>query len=164
MPVLECHSQRDIAWLRPDRARYCAMMIKEIFPKNVEGFHVERVLDLGAGRGSFVNACLEKGLDACGVDMRKMGCPRFVLGDAAGLPFRDKIFDLVFQYLFLADMADLQKLPRREIELAVGEIHRILRPGGFVYNYSRFVCGDKMPHKFEKIVEYPYSETLYRKV
>ena len=40
---------------------------KEIFPKQSGDFQVGSVPDLGAGRGSFVNARHEKGVDACGV-------------------------------------------------------------------------------------------------
>ena len=91
-------------------------------------------LDLGCGEGhntrllasrgarvaaldvaeSFITAAAEAGLDGIS----------YLLGDGAALPFRASAFDVVTAFMSLMDVAD----PERTL----GEVARVLRPGGFV--------------------------------
>jgi SAM-dependent methyltransferase len=92
-----------------------------------------KVLDYGCGAGEIVSAMVRSGLDAC-------GCQTFYEGgDTSGkilpdiqdrvfrmqgdrVPFPDATFDLIVTNQVLEHVADL--------DIAVGEIARVLRPGG----------------------------------
>lgn len=94
----------------------------------------ERVLELGVGTGRFQAAALAWGAGlVVGLDvsstmlgLAREAAPRAhpLRGTATALPFADGSFDLVFStYTF-----DLLAL--RDVELALREARRVLRPGG----------------------------------
>lgn len=98
------------------------------------------VLDLGTGRGRWPFAMAETGLRVIGLDFVKNlidvnnseakakhleGKLRFVHGDALDIPFADESFDAV------TDFGLLQHLPRTDWPRYVGEVHRVLRLGGW---------------------------------
>ena len=88
-----------------------------------------RVVDIGCGRGGFVELCRRQLGDGLGLDnepaaariCREQGLP-FVLADAERLPFIDGSLDVV------RAKEIIEHLPNPRIMLA--EIHRALRPGG----------------------------------
>jgi SAM-dependent methyltransferase len=91
------------------------------------------VLDLGCGTGPLAPTLHAAGLELRGVDLdfamlqgavRRPGCRpgHFLLADARGLPFRDGAFGAV------VSLGLFEYLP--EPVAAMGEIHRVLRPGG----------------------------------
>lgn len=94
----------------------------------------ERVLDVGCGDGAFTEAAARLTSDVIGLDespaMLEAGAARlkgipglhWVRGDATALPFPDKTFDAVMA------VAMLGMLPAPE--RMVGEVWRVLKPGG----------------------------------
>jgi SAM-dependent methyltransferase len=90
-----------------------------------------RILDVGAGRGSFVKEARRRGLEALGLELqieapriwRRDGVPG-VLGNGAAAPFRDACFDLVRLKEVIEHVEDPLSLVR--------EARRLLRPGGLM--------------------------------
>lgn len=106
-------------------------------PRRVMPFLSDRyvsVLDVGCGAGQTLIACdLKPGVFACGVDvdeealaLGKRMSSDIALARAEGerLPFADQSFDFVISRL---------SLPYMRIPEALGEIARVLKPGGEVW-------------------------------
>ncbi len=94
-----------------------------------------RVLDIGTGEGQVARAMAASGSEVIGIDpfaaqidtaVQRAGGPTYGLGAAAGLPFADDAFDaavacLVFEHI-------------DEVDEAIAEVARVVRPGGdFVF-------------------------------
>lgn len=97
----------------------------------------ERLLDVGCNWGRWCLAAARQGYDPVGLDpclgavlaarrvARQLGLrPRFVVGDARFLPFRDGCFGRVFSY------SVVQHFSRDDARQAVAEMGRVLAPGG----------------------------------
>jgi SAM-dependent methyltransferase len=96
-----------------------------------------RFLDLGSNWGRWTIAAAQAGFDAVGVDP-SLGAVRaarrvarqldasieVAVADARHIPFPDASFDVVFSY------SVLQHLAPADVELALAECARVLRPGG----------------------------------
>lgn len=91
----------------------------------------ERILDLGAGEGQIARLAAEAGSEVVGVDptwsqMREAqhrgGGPRYAQAGAAELPFDSDAFDAVVACLVFEHI--------EELDSAVDEVARVLRPGG----------------------------------
>ncbi|EQD39279.1 Methyltransferase type 11, partial [mine drainage metagenome] len=91
------------------------------------------VLDLGCGEGRLSRDLRTLGFEVIGTDysMELVAAARaadqagtYVQADAAHLPFQDASFDLVVAFMSLQDMD--------QMDLAVAETTRVLRPGGRV--------------------------------
>ncbi|HEY4361846.1 MAG TPA: class I SAM-dependent methyltransferase [Bryobacteraceae bacterium] len=90
-----------------------------------------KALDVGCGEGRFCRALKGHGVEVTGIDptvgllevarARDLG-GTYLEGRAEKLPFEDSSFDLVVSYLTLIDIPD--------IEAAIPEMARVLRPGG----------------------------------
>jgi SAM-dependent methyltransferase len=98
-------------------------------------FAGKRVLDVGSGNGYVLSRYAKQGARVCGVDLTATGidlCRRrfrlldlpgqFLVGNAERLPFADASFDCVCSMGVLHHTPDTAK--------AVGEVFRVLRPGG----------------------------------
>ena len=98
-------------------------------------------LDVGCGEGRFCRLLNARGIRTVGVDptpalleraraLDPMGDYRLGIGEA--LPAEDASYDLVVSYLTLIDIPDYQA--------AIGEMARVLRPGGslLVANLTSF--------------------------
>lgn len=88
-------------------------------------------LDLGCGEGRFCRMLQRLGIRTIGVDPTRALIDHaraldpagdYRIGRAEALDLPDAAFDLVVSYLSLVDIADLQT--------ALSEVHRVLRPGG----------------------------------
>jgi len=98
-----------------------------------------RVLDLGCGDGQIARALASTGASVVGVDpttnqidvaAERAGGPVFAQAGAAVLPFSDGAFDGVIACLVFEHIDD--------VDAAIGEVARVLRPGGrftFVLNH-----------------------------
>jgi SAM-dependent methyltransferase len=85
-----------------------------------------RVLDLGAGPGSF--PCERPDVVVVRLDLEKphrLGLGSYVLADAASMPFRQASFDLVVSNHSLEHFI--------ELDATVREIGRVLKPNGILY-------------------------------
>jgi len=94
------------------------------------------VLDVGCGTGEYVHRANELGFSACGVEpaeaMRKVAIEKnptstILDGVATGLPFPDKMFDLVIC------IEVLRYLHRTDNKEALREMHRVLKPDGMMF-------------------------------
>jgi len=90
-----------------------------------------RVLDLGCGDGQIARALASTGVSVVGVDpttnqidvaAERGGGPVFAQAGAAMLPFGDGVFDGVIACLVFEHIDD--------VDAAIGEVARVLRPGG----------------------------------
>jgi len=89
------------------------------------------ILDLGCGVGVEADLLAQcypgavvVGLDICGAPLSKcVPCRSFLptVGDAGHLPYKDRVFDLVVSNLLL---------PWCDVDKVLGEVARVLRPGG----------------------------------
>lgn len=110
-----------------------------------------RLLDIGAGFGSFVLAARRLGLDAVGIEISEFEVmyakkrlrrdranedPESImyLGDAMRLPFDANTFDVITLWNVLEHVPDYKRL--------LYQAHKVLRPGGRMYiicpNYATF--------------------------
>jgi SAM-dependent methyltransferase len=101
------------------------------------------LLNAGCGTGGFNVAAERAGARAWGVDVEaeaaaiargRLGQDRIVRAAAEALPFPDGRFDVVYCYSTLEHVADAGR--------ALGEMARVLRPGGALYLHapSRWSC------------------------
>ncbi len=121
-------------WTYPSRRRFDETMLGHL--KDLKG---ARVLDYGCGRGDLSLYILEKGGEACGIDIsavyikaaaQRCGTAgydrskyKFYVMDAHAMDFPDDFFDIV---------VGLGILHHLEPDIALHEIHRVLKPGGRV--------------------------------
>jgi demethylmenaquinone methyltransferase/2-methoxy-6-polyprenyl-1,4-benzoquinol methylase len=91
----------------------------------------DRVLDVCCGTGDLAIAAEQQGGRVVGLDFsermlgrarRKSGTIEWVRGDALALPFGDAEFDAATVGFGVRNLADLER--------GLGELHRVLRPGG----------------------------------
>jgi len=96
-----------------------------------------RLLDVGCGTGGFSLLAAEAGADVWSVDespeavaltAARTSAERAMVATAESLPFEDASFDLIYCYSTLEHLADAGR--------AVGEMVRLLRPGGRLYLHS----------------------------
>jgi ubiquinone/menaquinone biosynthesis C-methylase UbiE len=116
----------------------------------IPGLAKLHIIDVGAGRGFFLVDCAQKGIRAVGLEMNpnviKLAKKKaeengveikIVEGRAENMPFGDGCFD----FANCAELIEHVDNPT----LVLGEIHRILVPGGMVYMsvHNRFGIYDK---------------------
>ncbi|HEV8563405.1 MAG TPA: class I SAM-dependent methyltransferase [Actinomycetota bacterium] len=103
----------------------------EAFLKDIVPAAGRRTLDLGCGEGRVARDLATRGHRVVGIDASPTmvghareadSAGRYLVGDAARLPFHDATFDLIVAYNTLMDFDDLAA--------AVGEAARVLVPAG----------------------------------
>lgn len=113
----------------------------------VEALRPDNALDVGCGEGRFCRQLAQLGVATVGIDpvdaMLDAARARHADGSyqsafAEDLPFETGYFDLVVSYLTLIDIDD--------VDAAVAEMHRVLKPGGrlLVANLSSFATSSAM--------------------
>ncbi len=101
-----------------------------------------RILELGCGSGANIWMVADEGFDAYGIDFSQKGldyCETILgqrglkanlrLADMCELPFEDNYFDFVF------DVVSMQHLSLTQHEKSIGDIARVLKPGGRFFSY-----------------------------
>lgn len=90
-----------------------------------------RVLDVGTGEGQLARLAAEDGMEVVGIDptmnqlavaAQRGGGPAYARAGAAGLPVADDSFDCVVACLVFEHIDDVDE--------AIAEVARVLRPGG----------------------------------
>ena len=112
-------------------------------PKDVPAKQV-RILEVGCGTGNNLWFAAREGFKVSGIDASKTAIgvaqERFErdglkgdlrVGDATELPFDDGIFDMAI------DRAALSHTPKDTIHQSVGEVRRVLKPGG-MFHFNPF--------------------------
>lgn len=100
-------------------------------------------LDIGCGSGKSTSTLIDMGYNVSGTDFSDEAVAicterfgdRFVRGDVLALPYDDGSFD----YITLIHV--LEHIPDGDMPVAVSEITRVLRPGGYVF-VRDFAPGD----------------------
>jgi len=137
----DCELHRD-HWFRNNaekRARRWREVLRMLEPRATD-----RVLEIGCGAGEHAIRLARFVRQVVGVDLATAGVRRaedaaervrqanavFVRSDAAALPFADAAFDKVAAIDFVEHVDDAQ------LARVLGEVHRVLRPGGIVAIYT----------------------------
>lgn len=133
--------------------------------KSLEGSH-GRLLEVGSGIGVDSIQLARCGFDVTAVDLtsnaiclaRQFARQRevaidFRLGNAEGLDFPDESFDAVYSFGVLHHTPDIDR--------AVGEVRRVLQPGGtaYVMLYHR----DSLVNLVHKVLRLPYESPRDRR-
>jgi SAM-dependent methyltransferase len=140
----------------------------QFFPLKIPGFFINRIIDIGTGKGDFVRSAVKAGFDAYGVDLRDLFVGdrgRFRRADITDrIPFPDGHFDLAFDHLFLDDLLGLQKLPIDKVRKAITEIHRVLKDGGYFFMYPPLFQRDEeiLQPEFTRVLDVEVA-VLYQK-
>jgi SAM-dependent methyltransferase len=114
---------------RPSSATGASPVLNEWLETRLERFGRDAtVLDLGSGRGYWLDRMIRRGLTPVGVEYRRERAVEYegdapvAVGDALRLPFRDASIDLVWSIHVLHHLPDP--------ETALREVRRVLRPDG----------------------------------
>lgn len=112
--------------------------------RRVSGLRVGKILDVGCGKGYFVEVCCNAGYDAYGIDVSRKAVEAAV---ARGLPCRagelssqsdwHSVFDVVTCF------ATIEHVPRPHEFLS--SIRKVLRPGGWLF-IDTGLAGDWVEH------------------
>lgn len=136
-------------WLRTVYFKSIAKKFAKLAPS--------RALDVGCADGALVNALIENGIDAYGVDISLYAIQKSPIKERlksadiehASLPFPAKYFDLVtaievFEHL-------------EKPENAISEIARVLKPNGFFFMTTPSPCVENIRNQFACV--YPLFKT-----
>lgn len=104
------------------------------------------ILDAGCGTGLSTRLLQKEGYRTCGVDIsplfltvEKQSHPttQLLSGNALGLPFQDNTFDSICAFEFIEHIPDIPAL--------IDEMHRILKPGGWIILHSPNLISPYLP-------------------
>jgi len=131
----------------------------------------KRLLDIGCNWGRWSIAAYKKGYEVIGIDpslgsimaAKRVNVSlgyniRYIVADARFLPFADDTYDVVFSY------SVLQHLNKKNVEVCLKEISRILKNGGMSYiqmanKYGMVSYYHQLKRKFREPVNF---EVRYR--
>jgi ubiquinone/menaquinone biosynthesis C-methylase UbiE len=108
--------------------KFCVSLLSPYFRKKC------KILDIGCWSGQFVGL-LDQQYKIVGIDIDKKVLEfakslyphvKFVKASALNLPFRNKLFDIVTL------LATIEHLPKRSEHKILKEIHRVLKPNGYL--------------------------------
>lgn len=113
---------------RPSAPTFLQEELDHVLLKEIVWRPGERVLDVGCGKGQYLEALRKQGASVCGMDLDKGALNKIsserdrICGSALSLPFRDNAFDVVLCHKSLYLFDD----PVRAAE----ELTRVTRTGG----------------------------------
>jgi len=119
------------AWFDTPLGRTADQLEKDLLYRLADPHPSERVLDVGTGTAHFALDLAAHGGVVIGVDLSlpmlevargKRPSAHPMLGDAAAMPLRDSVFDLVFSVTMLEFVANPEQ--------ALSDMWRVVRPGG----------------------------------
>ena len=124
---------------------YVSPLLRRVFPDSEQLANI-RILSIGCGVGSDVEALNQQGFCAFGIDAgnrseywsRRSTPERYYLANAKSLPFADETFDVILMGCVLPhigvgdDTYEAQSGYRRERQQAADEMVRVTRQGGFM--------------------------------
>ncbi len=92
-----------------------------------------KLLDVGCGKGYFIKACQENGIDAVGIDLSKSGVEyaqnnlgvNATLGDLSEMSGWDEKFDVVTLWATIEHLPDPSQI--------LDNIWEVLKPGGYIF-------------------------------
>lgn len=119
---------REYFVLHEGKKRYVAFLCNMI-----KGTDAQRVLDIGCGYGFFLESLDESGYCTCGMDLsraalkeaKKRTKANLAQACSTGIPFKASFFDAVTLFDVIEHV--------QNYDLALKEIHRVLKPGGYVF-------------------------------
>ena len=142
---------------------------RKIVARAVDPRRGQRILDLAAGTGSSSVAFLKNGAHVVASDfsegMLAVGRKRhpeleFVFADATNLPFKDAEFNAVTISFGLRNVVDVDK--------ALAEMYRVVKPGGRVVICEFSRVASKTPEAYtylaESIVAWPDQKQLAKQI
>lgn len=122
------------------------------------------ILELGCGKAEKTRAiakddkvayllALETDAIQHAINLARTDLPKvqFALGAAEAIPAADASFDIVMMF------KSLHHVPMEKLDLAMGEIHRILKPGGLAYISEPIFAGE-----FNEILRLFHDESIVR--
>ena len=118
------------------KRRKCFNLILDYLDKNNKIEKGKKILDIACGKGLFLNAAKEKGLEIFGLDISDVAINKakaivkesnFVVGDAEEMPYQDEEFDYVTCFGSLEHFAHPEK--------GVRELSRALKRNGVAMVY-----------------------------
>tara|TARA_A100001011_G_C14271927_1_gene827359 strand:- start:741 stop:1424 length:684 start_codon:yes stop_codon:yes gene_type:complete len=109
---------------------YPSILVKHLISR----YNIQKnssLLELGCGRGEFLNQFIENGLDGHGLDLSnyaKEYCPKAKINiidvTKDKIPYNDNSFDVIYSKSFIEHFYYPEKI--------FNEIYRVLKPGGLV--------------------------------
>lgn len=108
------------------------------------------VLDVGCGNGGFVRACLDREIDALGVEAFDASARVASVNGASVLQAAGEMLPLASRTLDVVRLKEVLEHVQRPLELA-SEMRRVLRPGG------TFLC--YVPTQWSQL--YPFPANFY---
>lgn len=136
-----------------------------------KGRSSQRVLDVGCGNGYVLSRYAKEGAEVYGIDVTQTGielCRRrfalnsldgnFLVGSAEDLPYPSNTFDVV------CSMGVLHHTP--DTERAVGEVFRVLKPGGrlIVMFYHRNSAKRRVNLVLRRMIQFKSMQKLVNEV
>ena len=127
--------------MRPEVISDLAMLERLVSPADKD------VVDVGCGGGGLVRALTDLGARVTGVEISESqlataieqddgGGARYLVGRAERLPLNDETVDVV------VFMRSFHHVPREDLDAALVEARRVIRPGGAVYVAEPLAEGD----------------------
>jgi SAM-dependent methyltransferase len=149
-----------------DNYQYCAQFATRVIGNNITN---AKVLDFGCGAGQIVKLLRDSGISAFGCEAFYGGGKYPIPDDLSevilamqgnAIPFDDCMFDLVINNQVMEHIED--------IDAALSEIHRVLKPGGIVLSlfpdhsvWREGHCGVAFLHWFPKQSTFRIYYTLF---
>jgi len=128
LTVLAWSHETYVKWRRGFHGKYSGQRNSRAVFRMARTYLGRRILDAGCGDGSMLKEIRRRlpKADAIGLDVEANKEMGIVAGDLLRLPFESGTFDSVLS------MDVLEHMPADSVGAALREIHRVLKPGGYL--------------------------------